>query len=171
MPSIILDGAIVEDGWKTIEDGEAPSLEQLSDGNYLVPLSVWNAFITELMVAEVKTPPANIGLWIASTELPEQIEGDIKAIPVIAVDFPVFADGRGFSIGRLLRERYEYKGQLRAIGQPIRDQLNYLVRCGFNAVALAEHYDPEQALASLKGLSNTYQGAVDQPAPLFRRRD
>lgn len=165
MHKVIVDGAVIDDSWQLVAEDQSPSLDELTNGNYLVPLSVWNSF-----VEEVQTPPSNIGLVIAATELPEQITGDIGSIPVIAVSFPAFADGRGFSIGRLLRERHGYKGQLRAIGKPIRDQLSYLVRCGFNAFVLADHYDPEQALASLKDFSDNYQGAFDQPVPLFRRR-
>ena len=165
MPKIILDGAVVDDNWQVIREEAPTSLEQISDGQFLLPLESWNA-----IQARVKTMPENLGLWLNSTELPEQIEGDINAIPVIAVDFPAFADGRGFSIGTLLRQRYGYKGQLRAIGKPIRDQLSYLIRCGFNAFQLAEHYDAEAALASLKDFSDSYQTAVDQSTPLFRRR-
>ena len=165
MPNIILDGTVVEDNWQLITEDQAPTLDKYRDGNYLLPLATWNSLVDHAV-----TPAANIGLWLGSTELPDQIHGEIGAIPVVAVDFPVFSDGRGFSIGRLLRDRYGFKGQLRAIGQPIRDQLSYLARCGFNAFALADHYDPEQALASLKDFSNSYQSAVDQPVPLFRRR-
>lgn len=167
MPKIILNNQVVEDSWQLVTQEESVEVDanKLGDGNYLVPLSLWNS-----LVAELTTPPENIGLWLSSTELPEQIQGGISDIPVLAVDFPAFADGRGFSIARLLRERYGYTGQLRAIGKPIRDQLSYLVRCGFNAFDLADHYDPEQALASLKDFSDNYQGAVDQPVPLFRRR-
>ena len=170
MHKLIVDGAVVEDSWQLVAEDQTPSLDELVNGNYLVSLAVWNGFVAQAKGETVQTPPSNIGLYIASTELPEQITGDIGSIPVIAVTFPVFADGRGFSIGRLLRQRYGYKGQLRAIGKPIRDQLSYLVRCGFNAFALADHYDPEQALASLKDFSESYQSAFDQPVPLFRRR-
>lgn len=165
MHKIIVDGSVVEDNWKVIREDAPTSLAEAGETNILVPLECWN-----LLQAQSASMPDNIGLWIASTELPEQIEGDLQSVPVIAVDFPAFADGRGFSIGRLLRQRHDYQGQLRAIGNPIRDQLSYLVRCGFNAFQLAEHYDPEQALASLKDFSDSYQSAVDETVPLFRRR-
>ncbi len=165
MPKIILDGSVVEDSWNVVREDAPSALAELGEANTLVPLDCWNA-----LQAESDKMPANVGVWIASTELPDQIEGDLQSIPVIGVDFPAFADGRGFSIGRLLRQRFQYTGQIRAIGSPIRDQLSYLVRCGFNAFQLAEHYDPEQALASLKDFSDAYQGAVDEPVPLFRRR-
>jgi uncharacterized protein (DUF934 family) len=165
MPKIILDGSVVEDRWNVNREDAPDSLAELGESYTLVPLNYWNA-----LQAESDKMPANIGVWIASTELPNQIEGDLQSIPVIAVDFPAFSDGQGFSIGRLLRQRHEYLGQLRAIGNPIRDQLSYLVRCGFNAFQLAEHYDPEQALASLKDFSDAYQTAADQTIPLFRGR-
>ena len=165
MPKIILDGAVAEDNWQIIAEDAPSSLTELNEGQYLLPLDSWNT-----IQAEVGNMPENLGLLLDSTDLPENIQGDISAIPVIAVNFPAFADGRGFSIGTLLRQRHSYTGQLRAVGKPIRDQLSYLVRCGFNAVQLAEHYDPEKSLESLKDFSDAYQTAVDQSVPLFRRR-
>ena len=162
MPKIIKDAAIIDDSW------QMPELETTSDlpeGQVLVSLEYWNA--NQEDISEVAD---RVGLVLEPTETPDQIEGDLKAIPVIAVNFPIFADGRGFSIGRLLRERYSYEGELRAVGSPIRDQLTYLSRVGFNAFQLAEHYNPEEALASLNDFSDSYQVAVDQPVPLFRRR-
>ncbi len=164
MPKIIVDASVVEDNWQIIAQGSSLSPDELTEGNYLLPLDLWNS------LAEQNTPPANLGIWLNSDQLPEQIQGDFLNVEVIAINFPVFADGRGFSIARLLRQRYDYKGQIRAIGNPIRDQLTYMRRCGFNAFDLAEHYDLEQALASLQDFSETYQTAVDQPLPLFRRR-
>ena len=165
MPKIILDGAVAEDNWQILNEDAPTSLEEIGEGQFLLPLASWNA-----MQAESKQIPENLGLLLESTDTPEDIQGDIPSIPVIAVNFPAFADGRGFSIGTLLRQRYAFTGQLRAVGKPIRDQLSYLVRCGFNAIQLAEHYDPEKSLESLKDFSDAYQTAVDQSTPLFRRR-
>lgn len=81
-----------------------------------------------------------------------------------------FTDGRNYSNARLLRDRYGYKGELRAIGDVLRDQLFYLHRCGFDAYALRADKDPYEALESLKDFSVTYQAATDEPLPLFRRR-
>ncbi len=162
MPKIIKNSAVVEDNWKM---PELETDDALPEGRVLVSLEYWNANQAKIAEAADRT-----GLVLEPTETPDLIEGDIKSIPVIAVKFPIFADGRGFSIGRLLRERYGYEGELRAVGAPIRDQLTYLSRVGFNAFALAEHYDPEEALQSLKDFTESYQVAVDQPVPLFRRR-
>ena len=77
---------------------------------------------------------------------------------------------RGFSIARLLRERYDYQGEIRAIGNIIRDQLYLLQRCGFNGFELEAGIDLTEAAKSLQDFSDAYQVAVDQPVPLFKRR-
>lgn len=89
---------------------------------------------------------------------------------MIAVNFPAFTDGRGFSSARLLRERYGYKGEIRAIGDVLRDQLFFMRRCGFDAYAIRADRSPEDALVSLDDFSEVYQTSVEQPLPLFRRR-
>jgi len=89
---------------------------------------------------------------------------------VIALNFPSFTDGRHYSSARLLRERYGYKGEIRAIGDVLRDQLFYMRRCGFDAFAIRADRDPVDALEGLKDFSVTYQAAADDERPLFRRR-
>ena len=79
---------------------------------------------------------AEIGVWLAADSEPADIVGDFDKIALIAVDFPVFRDGRGYSIARLLRERYGYEGEMRAIGDVLRDSSLH-VRCGFDAYAFA----------------------------------
>ena len=86
------------------------------------------------------------------------------------MNFPKFADGRGYSIARLLRERYAYRGEIRAIGDVLQDQLFFMKRCGIDAYAVRADKDIEAALTGLRDFSEAYQAAVDQPQPLFRRR-
>ncbi len=93
----------------------------------------------------------------------------VEQIQLVVIHFPVFTDGRGFSYARDLRER-GYRGELRAAGHFIRDQLTYLQRCGFDAFQMAEESGLEEAVASLRDFSEHYQAAIDQPLPLFRRR-
>lgn len=95
----------------------------------------------------------------------------IKSAARIDVNFPKFGDGRGFSIARLLRERYGYKGELRAVGQVGRDHLYYMEQCGFDAFLLREGEDAAEALAAFDDFSERYQSTVAQPVPLFRRRE
>lgn len=94
----------------------------------------------------------------------------IRSAARIDVNFPKFGDGRGFSIARLLRERYGYKGELRAVGQVARDHLYYMEQCGFDAFLLREGEDAAEALAAFDDFSERYQSTVAQPVPLFRRR-
>ena len=107
------------------------------------------------------------GIWIDSDESVELVGHEANLFPLIAVNFPIFTDGRGFSIARLLRERYEFNGQLRAIGNPIQDQLFYLKRCGFTSFDLKEGTNLEAAISSLDDFDKSYQGAIIPPEPLF----
>ena len=88
----------------------------------------------------------------------------------VEVEFPKFGDGRGFSIARLLRERYGYQGELRAVGQITRDHLYAMEQVGFDAFELREGEDAKEALAAFGDFSENYQATVQRPLPLFRRR-
>ena len=109
-------------------------------------------------------------MWLDSHEEPAAIAGDLDRFALVAVNFPKFGDGRGYSIARLLRERYGYKGELRAIGEVVRDHLFFMARCGFDAFLLRDDQDPEEALTAFGDFSDSYQSTVDRPLPLFRRR-
>jgi uncharacterized protein (DUF934 family) len=111
-----------------------------------------------------------LGVWLDSHEDPEALADDLDRLSLVAVNFPKFTDGRGYSIARLLRERYHYQGEIRAIGDVLQDQLFYMQRCGIDAYALRADKDIEKALAGLSVFSETYQAAVDQSEPLFLRR-
>ena len=101
---------------------------------------------------------------------PAKVAGELAGATRVEVNFPKFGDGRGFSIGRLLRERYGYKGELRAVGQITRDHLFFLESCGFNAFELREGEDAQEALGAFSEYSDNYQATVARPEPLFRRR-
>lgn len=159
MPKLIKDSAIIEDSWQLVPDDNA----QIPDGAVIVPLSVWRERKEELAHRD------ELGIWLDSDESPREIADSIEQFQLIAINFPAFADGRGFTYARELREQLNFNGELRAIGSFMRDQLYYLQRCGFNAFCL-EGTDIEAAISSLKDFSNNYQAATDQPAPLFRRR-
>ncbi|KAF1052637.1 MAG: hypothetical protein GAK43_01802 [Stenotrophomonas maltophilia] len=109
-------------------------------------------------------------MWLDSDEEPEAIAEDLERFQVIGVNFPAFTDGRGFSIARLLRERFGFKGEIRALGDVLRDQLFFMQSCGFDAYAIRADRDPHDALASLSDFSEVYQTSATQPQPLFRRR-
>ncbi len=160
MPRIIKDGAVVEDGWQVLTDAEGT----LPDGPVLVPLARWQSEREALLAR------GDCGVWLQSTDEPEDLAGDLGRLPLIAIDFPEFKDGRGYSSARILRDRLGYRGELRAIGDVLRDQLFYMKRCGFTSFAIRADRDPEEALESLQDFRETYQAATDNPVPLFRRR-
>ena len=164
MPDIIRDGMVVADDWLFVADKESPD-QPVPAGPVIVPVSTWVAQRETLADRE------RLGVWLDSDEGPEIIADDVNRFDIIAINFPVFSDGRGYSYARQLRERYNFSGELRAIGDVLRDQLFYMARCGFNAFAVRPDRDIRDALAGLRDFSESYQAAVDQREPLFRRRN
>lgn len=164
MQRIIKNNQVVDETWHLLP--KDASLEGLSNcDDLIVPMELWLDHAHAL-----KTRDGGLGVWLESNEEVEAIADDLEHFQVIALNFPVFSDGRHYSSARLLRDRYGYKGEIRAIGDVLRDQLFFMKRCGFDAYALREDRDPYEALESLKDFSETYQAATDQPEPLFRRR-
>ncbi len=166
MPKLIKDGSIVENTWTFIAkpEGDVAALE-VPAGQVIIPVSIW------LAQKETLQARTDIGVWLDSDDSAELIGTEANRFAVIGVNFPLFMDGRSFSTARLLRERYGFTGELRAVGNFIRDQLCYLRRCGVNAFAFANpEANLEEAVKSLQDFQEYYQASVDQPLPLFRRR-
>ena len=163
--SVIKNREIQADDWQLINDPQT-GIEQLpSDGPVIVPLQLWQTQREQL--AQRADP---VGIWLDSDQEPEIIAGDLNQLPLIAINFPIFTDGRGYSYARLLRERYHFQGELRAIGDVTQDQLFYMRRCGFDSFVLKPGKEIDTAVNGLKTISQTYQAATDEPQPLFRRR-
>ncbi len=160
---LIKHGEVIDDAWQVLR--EIPE-DGLPSGKIIVPLNYWLEHRDALRARGAGDE--KVGVWLASDQPPAPLADDLAHLPIIAIDFPLFTDGRGFSYGRTLREQCKYKGEVRAIGQFIRDQLYYLSRCGFDSFAI-ETTDPEKALGSLYDFSSGYSAAIDQPLPWFRR--
>jgi uncharacterized protein (DUF934 family) len=109
-------------------------------------------------------------LRLEPTDDPASVADRLDRVARVEVNFPKFGDGRGYSIARLLRERYGYKGELRAVGEVVRDHLYYMESCGFDAFLLREGEDPVEALTGFEDFSEAYPASVARPLPLFRRR-
>jgi uncharacterized protein (DUF934 family) len=170
MTLIIKNRAVVEDSFTVVraaEDGTLPAVDALPAGKIIVPFALWKEHKPAIVASRAKE---DIGVWLAPDDEPADIVADFAQISVIAVDFPVFRDGRGFSIGRLLRERYQWTGELRAIGDVLRDQVRLMLRCGFDAFAVRADKDIADAMKAFDDFTVQYQGAFDDPSPLFRRR-
>ncbi|HEX7025873.1 MAG TPA: DUF934 domain-containing protein, partial [Gammaproteobacteria bacterium] len=109
-----------------------------------------------------------LGVTIGGGVSVDEIIDDLSHFDLVAVRFPEFRDGRGYSYARLLRERYGFKGEIRAVGNVLRDQLFYMERCGINAFEVQEDRDINDALKAFYELTVRYQPAVDglpTPAP------
>lgn len=170
MTSIIKNRSVVSDDWTVVraaEDGTLPSADALPAGRVLVPFALWKQAREALVASRAQDA---LGVWLAPDEEPADLAADFDKISLIGVDFPVFRDGRGYSTARLLRERYGWQGELRAIGDVLRDQLNFMFRCGFDAYAVRADKDIHDALRAFEEFSVKYQGAFDTPQPLFRCR-
>lgn len=173
---LIKNGQLAVDDWQTVAlaadiepENIAAAIAALTipAGRVLLPASVWLARRETLLA---RAAAGEIAVSLAPTFRVEDIAADVPRFVLIAVEFPKFSDGRGYSTARLLRERYGYRGELRAVGDIGRDQLFELKRVGCDAFLLPPGRDAAAALAALNDFPEVYQGAVDQPLPLFRRR-
>lgn len=166
MAKLIKDCAIVEDTWTLLRESVGPDALALLDGSDIIlPLSQWQTLHTTETARRGRT-----GVWLQSTELPEVLGNSLNSIPLIALDFPVFSDGRSYSSARELRQSLGYQGELRAIGDVLCDQIFYMSRCGFDAFAMREDQNLDRALCRFEDFKDCYQVSVKTPVPLFRRR-
>lgn len=162
MGKVIIDGAIVDNQWQRLE---ADALENgvPAQGKIIVPLAYWQENRDALIAR------GDVAVWLAPGEEPKDLEDDLASLPLVAIHFPAFKDGRGYSYARELRTRYNFEGEVRATGDVLRDQLFYMTRCGFNAFEVREDRSIEEALQGLKDFSVTYQADVNDPRPIYRR--
>ncbi|WP_371875677.1 DUF934 domain-containing protein [Duganella dendranthematis] len=171
---IIKGREVVEDDWQVLRLAEPvdgapvhdPATVSVPAGKFIVPLSLW---LVQREVLSARTAAGEIAVWIASDERPETLKDLLDQFPLIAVDFPKFTDGRGYSIAYNLRTRLGWTGELRAVGDVLRDQLFSMQRVGFDAYSVRSDRDVHDALKGLSDFSETYQASVDQKVPLFRR--
>jgi len=164
MPKLIKNRAVVEDEWTLLRD--ASSLQAVPPaGRIIVPLASWLAHRDALRTR------TDVGVWLAPNDDPELLADDLPRLPLVAIDFPKFVDGRGYSIARLLRDRYGYRGELRAIGDVLRDQLYAMAECGFDSFAVRADRDPADALLGLRDFTGLYTSTTREPQPRFRRRE
>lgn len=165
MAKLILDGRIVDNDWQRFD------AEQLADpglpdtGRVIVPLAYWKEHRDALLER------GDVAVCLQPGEEPADLAADLPRLPMVAIYFPAFKDGRGYSYARELRTRYGFGGEIRAVGDVLQDQLFYLYRVGFNAFEVRADRDIEEALANgLRPFSITYQGDVHDSRPIYRRR-
>jgi len=166
MPKLIKNAVVSDNTCQTLDKDFSGSVDELltSQNPVLVPKQFWLANAEQLVKSE------SIGVWLDSDEGPEELEPYINKLNLIAINFPKFADGRGYSYARILRDRFKYSGELRAMGDILHDQMFYLKRCGFDAYAVREDKDADIVIEGLNDFSECYQASTNQKLPLFRRR-
>nr|WP_315472528.1 DUF934 domain-containing protein [uncultured Undibacterium sp.] len=171
MSKIIKDRAVVDDDWEILQLSEDDSADAIvvPEGKIIVPLKVW-LLQRENLLDRAKNR-ADIAVWFSSNEQAKELHSDLSLFTLLAVDFPKFADGRGYSIAYNLRTRFNYAGELRAIGDVLRDQLFYMQRVGFNSFAVRADKNIHDAIKGLTDFSEKYQSSVDEKNPLFRRAE
>ena len=164
MSEIILRDAVVTDDWQMLRASadEAPTV---GAGRVIVPLAMWLDQQSGLAAR------GDVAVWLAGTDDPVKLAPSLPSLSLVAIDFPKFTDGRGYSLAYLLRSRFGYRGELRAIGDVLPDQLFYMKRVGFDAFAVRADKDIHQALRSLRPFTDAYQGSWDNAVPAFRRHE
>lgn len=149
---LIKNGRWADDPWTT-----ATAAEEIPPGApVIVDLDLWREQREALAGRN-----APLGVRLKSDQAPEEIAEDLHRLQVVALEFPKFTDGRAYSAARLLRERYGYTGEVRAVGQVLRDQAAFLLRCGFDAFEVPEGISLEAWNRSARGLGVVYQPAAD----------
>ncbi len=145
---------VADDPWTLVRnpDGDLPT------GPVILPLTRW------------LDDPQKHAVWLGPDDEVESLKPWFGHLPLIALDFPSFRDGRGYSQAYLLRTRLGWAGELRAVGDVLRDQLSHMRQCGFDSFAVREDKSAEDALKGLAGMSVLYGRSVIEPRPLFRRR-
>ena len=157
MQRIIKNGQVIDETWHLLaKDVTLDAIPNCDD--IIVPLALWREHAHAL-----KARDGGLGVWLEAGDEVEEIADDLAHFQVIALDFPAFTDGRHSSSAYLLRTRYGYTGEVRAIGDVLRDQLFQMQRCGFDAYATRQDRNIHDALKGLSVFSETYQAAVDQP--------
>lgn len=146
MKRIIKDAKVVDDDWIIVTSDEVPGFAlPAGEAKLIVPLALYS---TLQKAAGPNGLHQRLGLLLGPDDAPEDVLPFLAQLPVIAVHFPSFTDGRGYSVGKLVRVRYGFTGELRAVGDVLRDQLYFLKQCGFNAFELRSGKEIEEALGA-----------------------
>jgi len=156
---LLKDGQIVADAWAALAEDAAP------EGDVIVGLERWQADRESL-----RAHNGRLGLRLKSDQSPAELADDLGRFDLIALEFPRFGDGRAYSYARLLRERHGFTGELRAVGNVLRDQLFFMVRCGFDSFEVADDKAVAGWQEAMKEISVLYQPTGDGRQTAFALR-
>ncbi len=145
---LVKDAAIVPDSWQTVaDDAPLPPSEPA-----IISLARWQKERDTLIGRNGK-----LGIRLTSAQSPATLADDLHRFQLVALEFPKFTDGRAYSYARLLRERYGFKGELRAVGNVLRDQFLFMHRCGFDSYEVANESAARSWTQSVQAISRAYQ--------------
>lgn len=165
MTKLLKDGKVTPDTWVHVADGDVVP----ETGPVIVTLARWQAEHNSLAGRA-----DGLGIRLASGQSPEAIESDLARFAVVALEFPKFGDGRAYSHARMLKTRLGYKGEVRAVGDVLRDQFRAMHRCGFDALEVSSDRTADKLeadwRAALGDLRHAYQPALRGPEPVLRQR-
>ena len=158
---LVKDGRVTEDEWKTIGDDDARP-----DGcSIIVTLDRWQNEKEELR--KCNQP---LGIRLRSDQSPALIQDDLSHFGLVALEFPVYKDGRAYSYARRLRDEMGFTGEVRAVGNVLRDQFLFMLRCGFDAFEVQKEKDVAAWKDALAEFTFFYQNAADKNAPVLSLR-
>ena len=160
---VIKNKTVIADDWQLIRELDNSAL--LPEGKVILPFAYWQANRDALLKQD-----SEHAVWIDGSVETEVLLDDLEHLTLIALDFPAFKDGRSYSHARLLRDRYGFKGDLRAIGDVLQDQLFFMQRCGFDSFEIRADKDAEKALKGLEDFTVRYQTAADGAVPIYKLR-
>ncbi len=160
---VIKDREIIEDSWQRIDATEIEN--KLPSGDIIVPFSYWLIHREDLIARE-----GRLGVCVNGDDETEDVAKDLKFFDIVALNFTAFKDGRGYSHARILRDHHSYEGDIRAVGDVLRDQLFYMQRCGISSFHVREDTDMEEAISGLSDFSVKYQTAADGALPVYFKR-
>ncbi len=160
---LLKNGQAVADSYTDVSEHEV--IGDTVAGAIIVSLQQWQEHRDALLERS-----APLGIVLRSNEKPELIRSDLSHFAVIALDFPTFRDGRAYSHARMLRERFGYQGELRAVGEVLLEQLHYMQRVGFNSFAIASDAALRDWETAAADMSVWYQPGADERATAVELR-
>lgn len=157
MRQLIKQREIVADTWKYADEDAAADA-------VIVPFARFQQEREQWLSSGKK-----LGVRLAPADSVEAIVADLPKLALVACEFGGIGEGRGYTHAQLLRRRYNFKGEIRAVGKIQRDQVFYMARCGFDAFEFPEGADLNVALTAFDDFTVAYQPSADQGVALQRR--
>ena len=159
---LLKGGEITKDPWVFLaDDDDIPG-----SGAIVVSLRRWRENRERLILRG-----GLLGVRLTSEQTPGELGEDLEFLDLVALEFPTFADGRSYSNARRLRERYLFEGEVRAVGDVLRDQYLAMQRCGFDAIEVAEGETPDNWRHAVNAITTPMQPAADGIAPAMSLRE